>query len=121
MSSGEALLLDEMFAPMLAPRLRAEGFDVVSVAGHATLAAASDKEVMQWAAAQDRRLVTENVKDFQPLIQLASAAGEPTARMLYTSSRRFPRTRRNHSPLLDALRQWLAQPTGHTSPIAWLS
>lgn len=106
---------------MLAQRLRAEGFDVVSVAGHATLAAASDEEVMRWAAAQDRRLVTENVKDFQPLVQLASEAGEPAARMLYTSSRRFPRTRHNPSPLLDALRHWLAQPSGHASPIAWLS
>jgi hypothetical protein len=35
-SSGEHLLLDEMFAPMLAEQLRAEGFDVVAVAGHAT-------------------------------------------------------------------------------------
>ncbi|MGH3888984.1 MAG: DUF5615 family PIN-like protein [Pseudonocardiaceae bacterium] len=57
-------MLDEMFAPMLAQRLRAKGFDVVAVAGHATLAAASDGEVMRWAAAQGRRLVTENVKDF---------------------------------------------------------
>lgn len=49
---------------MLAQRMRAEGFDVVAVAGHATLAAASDGEVMRWAAAQGRRLVTVNVKDF---------------------------------------------------------
>jgi hypothetical protein len=55
-SSAEHLLLDEMFAPMLAEQQRAEGFDVVAVAGHATLAAASDGEVMRWAAAQSRRL-----------------------------------------------------------------
>lgn len=106
---------------MLAQRLRAAGFEVVSVAGHVTLAAASDEEVMWWATAQDRRLVTENVKDFQPLVQLASERGEPAARMLYTSSRRFPRTRRNPSPLLDALRRWLDQPAGHAGPVTWLS
>ncbi|MGH4016078.1 MAG: DUF5615 family PIN-like protein [Pseudonocardiaceae bacterium] len=121
MSGADPLLLDEMVAPILADRLRAAGFDVVSVAGHATLAAASDEEVMRWAVAQGRRLVTENVKDFQTLVQLASERGEPVARMLYTSSRRFPRTRRNPSPLLDALRRWLSQPAGHAGPVDWLS
>lgn len=120
MSSAERLLLDEMFAPMLAERLRAEGFDVVAAAGHATLAAASDEEVMLWAATQNRQLVTENVKDFQPLGQQASERGEPVARLLYTSNRRFPRTRRNPSPLLDALRRWLKQPAGNACPVDWL-
>ncbi len=120
MSGAEPLLLDEMFTPMLADRLREEGFDVLPVAGHATLAAASDEEVMRWAAAQGRRLVTENVKDFQPLVQLANERGEPTPRLLYTSSRRFPRSRRNPGPLLAALRGWLTQPEGHTKPIDWL-
>lgn len=121
MSSGESLLLDEMFAPMIAEWLRMEGFDVVAVAGHATLAAVSDEEVMRWAAAHDRRLVTENVKDFQPLVADAHERGEPVARMLYTSSRRFPRTRRNPSPLLDALHSRLKQPAGNCGPIDWLS
>ena len=121
MSGAEPLLLDEMFAPMLADRLRAAGFDVIAVAGHLTLAAASDEEVMRWAGAQGRRLVTENVKDFQPLVQLASERGEPIARMLYTSSRRFPRTRHNPGPLLDALCRWLSQPAGHAAPVDWLS
>ncbi len=121
MRDAERLLLDEMFAPILAERLRAEGFDVVVVAGHVTLAAASDEEVMRWAATQGRRLVTENVKDFQPLIQVASERGEAAALVLFTSSRRFPRTRRNPGPLLDALRRWLSQPSDHVGPIAWLS
>ncbi len=121
MRSAEPLLLDEMIAPMLAARLCAEGFDVVAVAGHGTLAAASDEEVMRWAAAQGRRLVTENVKDFHPLVQSASEGDEPAALVLFTSSRRFPRTRRNPGPLLDALRHWLSQPADHTGPIAWLN
>lgn len=121
MSGAEPLLLDEMFAPMLGDRLRAEGFDVVAVAGHGTLGAASDEEVMRWAATQGCRLVTENVKDFQPLVQLANERGEPVAFMLFTSSRRFPRTRHNPSPLLDALRRWLSEPADHAGPVAWLS
>ena len=94
---------------------------MVAVAGHVTLAAASDEEVMRWAVTQDRRLVTENLKDFQPLVQSASERGEPAALVLFTSNRRFPRTRRNPGPLLDALRRWLNQPGEHASPIAWLS
>ena len=121
MNSTDRLLLDEMFAPTLADRLCAEGFDVVAVAGHGTLAAASDEEVMRWAATQGRRLVTENVKDFQPLTQLASECGEPVALLLFTSSRRFPRSRRNPGPLLDALRGWFSQPAGHACPIEWLT
>jgi hypothetical protein len=114
-SSGEHLLLDEMFAPMLAEQLRAEGFDVVAVAGHATLAAASDGEVMG-SRAEPLAGSPRNVKDFQPLVRLASERGEPVARMLYTSNCRFPRTRRNPSPLLDALCRWLKQPAGHAGP-----
>ncbi len=114
-------MLDEMFAPMLAEQLRTEGFDVVAVAGHTVLAAASDEDVMRWAALESRRLVTENIKDFQPLVPRAIERGDAAARMLHTSSRRFPRTRRNPSPLLEALRRWLKQPAGQASPVDWLS
>lgn len=68
-----------------------------------------------------RRLVTENVKDFQPLARLASERGEPAPLVLFTSSRRFPRSRRNPGPLLDALRRWRSQSAAdHAGPIAWL-
>lgn len=40
-------------------------------------------------------------------------------RLLFTSSRRFPRSRRNLGPLVDALRHWLAAPEVHRGE-AWL-
>ncbi|WP_331554985.1 DUF5615 family PIN-like protein [Actinomycetospora sp.] len=101
--SREALLLDEMFSPALAERLRGDGFDVLSVAGHPVLAAASDAQVATWAAREDRRVLTENVRDFVPLLGVV----EPPVRLLLTSSRRYPRSRQNPGPLLDALRHWL--------------
>ncbi|MCA1676109.1 MAG: hypothetical protein LC799_29355, partial [Actinobacteria bacterium] len=61
------------------------------------------------------------VKDFHPLVQLANEHGESVALVLFTSSRRFPRTRRNPGPLLDALRRWLSQSGDHAGPIGWLS
>ena len=51
----EALLLDEMFSPRLAESLQESGFDVLAVAGHPILAAASAGSVWYirawaWAA-----------------------------------------------------------------------
>lgn len=102
----EALLLDEMFAPSLAEALRRAGFDVGAVAGHPVLASASDQQVAAWAVEQGRRVVTENVRDFAP----PAGRGAPPLRVLFTSSRRFPRSRRNPGPLLKALRGWLDEP-----------
>ena len=101
--SAEALLLDEMFSPAVAESLCGEGFDVVAVAGHPLLAAAPDVQVATWAAGAGRRVLTENVRDFVPLL----ATTEPALRVLFTSSRRFPRSRRNPGPLLRALHDWL--------------
>jgi hypothetical protein len=114
-TAAEPLLLDEMFAPALAESLRRAGFDVVAVAGHPILAAASDTEVAAWAVEHGRRVVTENVRDFTEL----AGRGEPPLRVLFTSSRRFPRSRRNPGPLLKALRDWLENPTTHPDE-TWL-
>lgn len=111
----ESLLLDEMFAPTLAESLRQAGFDVVAVAGHPVLAAAPDQQVAAWAAEEGRRVVTENVRDFAPL----AGRGKPPLRVLFTSSRRFPRSRRNPGLLLKALRGWLDEPVARPDE-AWL-
>jgi hypothetical protein len=103
--AAESLLLDEMFAPAWAESLSAAGFDVVAVAGHPVLAAASDQQVAAWAIEHGRRVVTENVRDFAPL----AGRGEPPLRVLFTSTRRFPRSRRNPGPLLKALTDWLGE------------
>jgi Domain of unknown function (DUF5615) len=113
--SPEALLLDEMFSPRLAESLEESGFDVVAVAGHPILAAASDTQVAAWAAGEGRRVVTENVGDFVPLL----ATSQPPMRLLLTSSRRYPRSRRNPGPLLEALREWLATDV-ERGPMEWL-
>jgi hypothetical protein len=112
---NERLLLDEMFAPSLAQALCAAGFDVVAVAGHTLLAAAPDEQVAAWAREQDRRVVTENVRDFAPW----AGRGEPPLRVLFTSSRRYPRSRRNPGPLLKALTDWLSADVEHPDE-TWL-
>jgi predicted nuclease of predicted toxin-antitoxin system len=101
------LLLDEMFSPVVAAALRNLGHDVTSIAEQPALRAMTDEDVFAFAAAHGQWLLTENVKDFQPILQQALQAGAPTARLLFTSSRVFPRSRKNPGPLIEAVHAWL--------------
>lgn len=101
------LLLDEMHAPVLAPALHDRGHDVIAVVEQDELRALTDEELFRWAAERGRRIVTENVKDFAPLLRRAEELGRPAAPPLFTGSRTFPRSRRNRGPLIDALDAWL--------------
>lgn len=91
-----------MFPPRLAAQLRGRGHDVVALVADPELRALPDAEVYAWAGAHGRRVVTENVKDFRPLLTGDSGPG-----VLFTSSRSFPRSRHNVGPLVNALDHWL--------------
>jgi hypothetical protein len=67
-----------------------------------------DEEVFAFAAARGQWLLTENVKDFQPILQQALQAGTPLAGLLFASSRAFPRSRKDPGPLIHAIDAWLA-------------
>jgi hypothetical protein len=110
------LLLDEMFAPQIAVELRRRGHDVIALVADPELRALSDAEVYAWAGDRGRRVVTENVKDFRPLVGAGTGPG-----VLFTSSRRFARSRRNLGPLVDALGSWLVTAAGARRPVEdWL-
>jgi predicted nuclease of predicted toxin-antitoxin system len=101
------LLLDEMFSPAIAAELRELGHDVVAVADRADLRSKADEDVFAWAAAEQRWLLTENVKDFRPIMLRALQTGTPASGLLFTSSRSFPRSRKNPGPLIRSLHAWL--------------
>ena len=116
-----SLLLDEMHAPAVAAALQNRGHDVIAVAENPELRALTDEDLLLYAAGESRRIVTENVKDFRRLLLRAEEAGQPTAGVLFTSSRTFPRSRRNPGPLIDALHAWLMRPDVGERPIEdWL-
>jgi hypothetical protein len=116
-----ALLLDEMHAPAVAQALRELGHDVVAVAERPDLRAMADEDLFVWAGLESRRLVTENVKDFRRLYLHAEESARRGAGLLYTSSRTFPRSRRDHRPLVAALDAWLRQPDAAGRPAEdWL-
>lgn len=70
--------------------------------------------VLLSAQEQGRTIVTENVKDFRPLLIHRSQEAGPS--MLFTSSRSFPRSRRNLEVLIDALDHWLNMPEADARP-----
>jgi hypothetical protein len=104
---GARLLLDEMFSPAIAAALRGLGDDVIAVAERTELRAMTDEEVLAWAMTQRRWLVTENVKDFRPILLRTLQATTTTAGIVYTSSRTFPRSKKNPGPLIEALHAWM--------------
>lgn len=104
-----ALLLDEMYSAQLGSSLRSRGHDVLAVVERSELRALDDAEIFAWAASHGRRIVTENVRDFRPLLLQAYESGTPCARLLLTSSRAFPRSRNNPGPLTDAIDNWLTR------------
>lgn len=87
------LLLDEMYSPRIAEQLRARGRDVASVHDpeYRALEGEPDEEVWAAALAADRVLVTENVQDFRRIETDALASAQPTARLIFTTDRQFPR------------------------------
>ena len=110
-----------MHAPAVAQTLRKRGHDVIAVAERPDLRAMADDELFIWAAQESRRLATENVKDFRRLFLRAQESARRSGTLLYTSSRTFPRSRRNPGPLVAALDAWLCdRDVGIRPPEDWL-
>jgi hypothetical protein len=97
-----------MFSPRLAEALRQRGHDVVAVVERVDLRSMTDDEVFAHAVADGRWLLTENVRDFRPILLRAMTNGQKVPGLLFTSNRAFPRYRQTLGPLIAALDAWLS-------------
>lgn len=88
-----SLLLDEMFSDGIAQRLRAKKHDVISVVADQALVSLPDDQVLAYATAEGRALVTANIKDFMPLVSRYSSAGQAHACLILVSTKTFPQDR----------------------------
>jgi hypothetical protein len=89
----DALLLDEMFSPVVADKLTARGVDCRAVAADITPRAQDDLEIFRAALREGSVIVTNNVADFESLRRAHEAAGNQLPGLIYTSDAAFPRTK----------------------------
>jgi Domain of unknown function (DUF5615) len=97
------LLLDEHFSPEIARQLRGRGHAVEAARERPALHGRSDRDLLLLASAEERAIVTENVADFAELHRQFVIGGDHHAGIVFTSSRRFPRTKRSIGRLVSAL------------------
>jgi len=98
--------LDEQLSPRIAELLRDRGHDVQAVINRRDLAGRSDRVILEIAAAEERAVITNNVKDFRPLSAERLAGGESHAGLILIPSTRT-RTRGAVEMLADAIEQVL--------------
>lgn len=99
----QPLLLDEMFTDDIARQLRIKGCDVISVVTDSALVGLSDDQILAYATAEGRALVTANIKDFIPLDTRYRAADQSHAGLILVSAKTFPQNRVFPSAVATAL------------------
>jgi hypothetical protein len=115
------VLLDEQLSPLIARVLRERGLDVEAVAERSDLAEASDWDVLDVAAGEQRAVVTNNIKDFRPIAaeRLANGRGH-TGLILLPAGR--DRSRGATGVLADAIEQVMrSNPSGISDVECWVS
>lgn len=114
-------LLDEHLSPQIVELLRSRGNDVHAVADRADLAGHADRVILEVAAAEDRAVITNNVKDFRPLAAERLARGETHPGLILLPSTRT-RTRAAVEMLADAIEHILRErPDGLPSTEQWVA
>lgn len=117
------LLLDEHFSFRIAEQLRGRGFDVVAVVERHELRQLSDEDLLRWSHANERAIVTENVREFLPIHGRFLVQGEPHGGIVLTSPSKFPRNNDGVGRLVKALARLLESRAGKSdlrSDVFWL-
>ncbi len=100
------LLLDEQLPSAIAVQPRARRRDVVTAA-EAGLAGRTDPDVLAWATAERRAVVTRNIRDFRPLNVASLTAGTRHFGIVLVSAR-YSLRRDDLRPVITALEALLA-------------
>ena len=113
-------LLDEQLSPRIAAMLRERGHDVTAVGDRAELIGASDRAILDVASAEERAVITNNIKDFRPLAaERIARSGRHGGLILLPSSR--VRTRAAAERLVAAIAAVLeSDPSGLDSSERWV-
>lgn len=118
------LLIDEMYSPEVAERLRDRGHDAVSAQERTDLTAAADADVVRLMQLERRVIVTNNHRHFAPLAHVALQGGETFHGILFTSDKSLPRSKRKIPVMVDLLEELLKRHRGDeklAAGIEWLA
>lgn len=98
------LLLDEHYNCAVAQELRRRGVDAVAIQRERPdLEGQDDDVVLRIAAAERRVVVTNNVRDFAPLVEEFGLRGETHFGVIFTDDATFPRTHAGIGLIVRAL------------------
>jgi len=106
------LLLDEMCSPLVSVELRARGHDAIAIKERDEWQALSDPAVIALGRAEQRAVVTANLRDFRPLhAELVAPGGDGHAGMVFVPTS-FQLTRAATGKIVEALEVPLTQYPG---------
>ncbi len=117
------LLLDEILTPAIARELRSRGHDVQAVAGHPDREALSDLDLLLLARAEQRVVVTNNLRDFRPLHHEAILPGGAGHYGMIFIPGNYRRTKADTGRIITALEALLARYPGENDLVngeTWL-
>lgn len=98
------LLLDEHFTYAIAEELRRRGVDVVATQQERRdLEGQDDIVVLRTATAERRVVVTNNVRDYAPLVEEFGLRGESHFGVIFSDDATFPRTHAGVGLIVRAL------------------
>jgi len=118
------LLLDELYAPIIAVQLRERGHDVEAAKERPKLWGLNDGELLAVAVDEHRALLTENVGHFMRLFHEYGASATDHYGMIFTSPRRFPRGSRTVGLFVEAIAALLVthpEEDAFVNHVWWLS
>jgi hypothetical protein len=113
-------LLDEQLSAQIAALLRDSGLDVEAVADRPDLVGRTDLFIFEVACAEDRAVITNNIKDFRPLGAQGLAEGRIHSGLILLPSART-RTRASIAMLADRIASVVRDnPDGLESSERWI-
>jgi predicted nuclease of predicted toxin-antitoxin system len=114
------LLLDEMYAPVIADQLRYRGHDVVAVKERSDLMTKQDEYLFAVAQFEGRAILTENFRHFQPFHLSALVSGNTHSGLIYTTNRSFYREKGSEGGFIRALEALLTSGDDISGREVWM-
>jgi hypothetical protein len=101
------LLLDEMYSEKIAEQLRARGHDVVCVTEREDLRSVEDEALLLHMVQERRVIVSDNWRDFGPILTKMGVEETPHYGVIFTSGRRLPRSKESIGLYVHVLEEFL--------------